>query len=70
MTSQPHRKEDGGPDWHKQKHKTLFKKQLKAKKFRVLAQVVECLPSKSEALSFNPLKRKKKNQILPRQLNI
>jgi hypothetical protein len=42
------------------KHKTLPKNKLKLKRGKVMAQEVECLPSKLKALSSNPTTTKKK----------
>jgi hypothetical protein len=47
---------------YRQKHKTLFEKQPKARKARGLAQVVEHLPSKLKALCSNPNMTKKKER--------
>jgi hypothetical protein len=46
--------------WLRQKHKTLFEKQAKAKRDGGVFQVVKCLPNKWKALSLNPSGHQKK----------
>jgi hypothetical protein len=57
-----HKKVDHGPDQPRQKARPYLKNNQSKKRAGSMAQTVECLPSKHEALSSNSSTTKKKAQ--------